>query len=215
MALQVGPPSSIQYTTTLTTARKTIFSFSKCSEKMIFPEKSHWNMNFLVLSGKMIFLFTKNMILFFRQKMKDGITQKNTWKYHIFFKCSEKMIFPKKPLWNMIFLVLSGKIVFFHWTENERWSFPRNTWKYYIFCITLYISVLQIWHYPSAHFHILLFSEKKTGSLIYRIEIWLLLQIIWLEMFFNKEWSILCSIHSSGVVFRGVLQRQLRKLFVH
>ena len=30
------------------TARKTIFSFSKCSKKLIFPKKSHWNMIFLV-----------------------------------------------------------------------------------------------------------------------------------------------------------------------
>ena len=49
--------------------------FFKCSEKMVFPKKSHWNMIFLVLSGKMIFLFPENMILFFRQKMKDDLSQ--------------------------------------------------------------------------------------------------------------------------------------------
>ena len=87
------------------TARKTIFSFSKCSEKMIFPKKLHWNMIFLVSSGKMIFLFPENMILFFRRKMKDDLSQKNTWKYDIFFKCSEKMVFPKKLHWNMIFVI--------------------------------------------------------------------------------------------------------------
>ena len=156
-----------------------------------------------------------NMILFFRQEMKDGVTQKNTWKYDIFFKCSEKMIFSKKSLWNMIFLVLSGKMVLFHWTENERWSFPRNTWKYYIFCITyIYICITNM-TLPFSAFSYIAFQWKKTGNLIYRIEIWLLLQIIWLEIFFNKEWSILYSIHSSGVVFRGMLQRQLRKLFFH
>ena len=64
-----------------TTARKTIFSFSKCSEKMIFPKQSHWNMIFLVSSGNMIFLFPKNLILLFRRKMKDDLSQKNTWKY--------------------------------------------------------------------------------------------------------------------------------------
>ena len=51
---------------------------------------------FLVLTGKMIFLFPENSILFFRRKMKGDISHKNTWKYDIFFKCSEKMIFPKK-----------------------------------------------------------------------------------------------------------------------
>ena len=53
-------------------------------------------MIFLVLSGKIIFLFPENIILFFRQKMIDDLYQKNTWKYDIFFKCSENMIFPQK-----------------------------------------------------------------------------------------------------------------------
>ena len=71
-------------------------------------------MIFLVLLGKMVFLFPENMMLFFRRKMKDDLSQKNTWKYDIFFKCSEKMIFPKQSHWNMIFLVASSrKIIFF------------------------------------------------------------------------------------------------------
>ena len=61
-------------------------------------------MIFLVLSGKMIFLFAENIILFFRWEKKDDLSQKNTWKYDIFFKCPKKMIFPKKLHWNMIFL---------------------------------------------------------------------------------------------------------------
>ena len=28
--------------------------------------------------------------------MKDVLSQKNLWKYDIFCKCSEKMVFPKK-----------------------------------------------------------------------------------------------------------------------
>ena len=28
--------------------------------------------------------------------MKDDLSQKNIWKYDIFFKCSEKIVFPKK-----------------------------------------------------------------------------------------------------------------------
>ena len=64
---------------------------------MVFPKKSHWNMIFLVvLSGKMIFFVPENLILFFRWKMKDDLSQKNTWKYDIFFKCPKKMVFPKK-----------------------------------------------------------------------------------------------------------------------
>ena len=59
--------------------------------------------------------------------------------------------------------------------------------------------------------------KKKSGNLMYRIEIWLLLQFIWLEIFCNKESSIFWTIQPSGigVVFRCVLERQLRKLSVH
>ena len=47
---------------TMFTAQKTVFSFSKCFEMMVFPKKLRWNMIFFVLSGKMMFLFNKNMI---------------------------------------------------------------------------------------------------------------------------------------------------------
>ena len=62
------------------TARKTIFSFSTCSEKMVFSKKLHWNMIFFVLSGKMIFLFPENMVLLFRREMKDDLSQKKNMK---------------------------------------------------------------------------------------------------------------------------------------
>ena len=49
------------------------------------------------------------------------------------------MVFPKKLRWNLIFLALSGKTIFFFfqkiwsypWTENERWSFSKKYtfWK--------------------------------------------------------------------------------------
>ena len=42
-----------------------------------------------------MFPFPENVIFFFRQKMKDVLSQKNTWKYDVFFKCSEKTVFPK------------------------------------------------------------------------------------------------------------------------
>ena len=94
--------------------------FFKCSEKMVFLKNSHWNITFLaVLSGKIIFLFLENMILFFRRKSKDHLSQKkkkkkkSAWKYYISFKCPERIVFPKKLHWNMIFLVLSGKTIFF------------------------------------------------------------------------------------------------------
>ena len=102
-------------------------------------------MIFLVSPAKIIFLFLENLILFFRPQKKDDLSQKkNTWKWDIFFKYSEKTVFPKKLHWNMIFLVSSTKMAFlfrkycmivFPWTENERWSFSKHTWKYDVFCI--------------------------------------------------------------------------------
>ena len=96
-----------------------------------------------VLSGKVIFLFPENMILSFSQKMKDDISQKWTWKC-IFFKCSEKMVFQKQNhtgIWTFLYYLerwyvfLTKNMKFFLWTQNERWSFSRNIWKYNIFCI--------------------------------------------------------------------------------
>ena len=55
-------------------------------------------MIFLILSGKVIFLFPENIIFFFRQKMKDGLSQK------------------KKKNGNMI---LSSNVL-------KRRSFPKN-----------------------------------------------------------------------------------------
>ena len=58
-------------------------------------------------------------------------------------------------------------------------------------------------------------KKRKTENLIYMIEVWLLLEFIWLEIFCNEESSILCTIRLSGVIFGGALERQSRKLFVH
>ena len=64
-------PRSIKATLT---ARKTIFSFSRRPEKMVFPKKLRWDMIFHVLSRKMVFLFPENMILRVGRKMKDDLS---------------------------------------------------------------------------------------------------------------------------------------------
>ena len=57
-----------------------IFS-SNVLKRWSFQKKSHWNIVFLVSSGKMVFLSLKNMIFFLRQKMKDRL---NLWIHFIF-----------------------------------------------------------------------------------------------------------------------------------
>ena len=128
---------------------------------MVFPKKLRWNMIFLVLSGKMIFLFRENMILYLRRKMKDDLFQKNTLKYDIFFKLSEKMVFPKRaaPAHDLSCIIwkdgiFSRKHDIFSWTESERQSFSKNIWKY-IFCV--HARVLQTWR------HALLSKKVKDG----------------------------------------------------
>ena len=99
------------------TPRKTIFSFARRPKKMILPKKSSWNMIFFVLSGKMIFLFPENMIVPLRRKMKDDLSQNKKHENMIFSSflnfVLKRWSFQKGPRWYMIFVVLSGKMVFF------------------------------------------------------------------------------------------------------
>ena len=126
-------------------------------------------MIFLVLSGKMIFLFPENMILHLRRKMKDDLSQKNTRKYDIFFKLSEKMVFPKRavPAHDLSCIIWKDgiffpeNIIFFPWAESERRPFSGNTWKYDIFCV--HVRVLQTWrHAPLSKKSKMVLSRKNT-----------------------------------------------------
>ena len=45
--------------------------------------------------------------------------------------------------------------------------------------------------------------KKNLEKLIYRIEIWLYLQVIWLETFYKEESLTPCTIQPSGFVYRA------------
>ena len=110
----------------------------------------NWYMIFLVLLGKMIFLFLENLIYSLDGKRKMIFLEKNTWKYHISFKCSERMVVLKNcfGIWFFLYHLekwYSQKHDNFLWTENERWCLSRNTWKYDIF--HMYLKMLQTWYY--------------------------------------------------------------------
>ena len=66
------------------TAWKAIFSVFKCSEKIVFPNKSALKCYISCIIRKDGISFPENMILFFRWKVKDDLSQKNTRKYDIF-----------------------------------------------------------------------------------------------------------------------------------
>ena len=128
-------------------ARKTIFPFSRCPEKVVFPKKLCWNMIFLAFLGKMIFLFPENMILYLRRKMKDDFSQKihgNIFSSNFLKRWSSQ----KWRRQHMIFLFYLERWYFFlenmisfPWEESERQPFSGNTWKYDIFCV--HVLVLQ------------------------------------------------------------------------
>ena len=63
--------------------------------------------------------FSRNIILFFRRKIKDDLSQKNAWKYNIFFKCRKKMVCKKDraETWSFLYYL-------------ERWYFlaTSKTW---------------------------------------------------------------------------------------
>ena len=126
---------------------KSHFLFPDVLKRWSFQKKLPWNMIFLLLSGKMIFLFPENMILYLRRKMKDDLSQKNTWKYDIFFELSKKMVFPKRavPAHDPSCIIWKDGIffpenmIFFPWAESERRSFSGNTWTYDIFCVHVWV----------------------------------------------------------------------------
>ena len=82
------------------------------------------------------------MILFFRHKRKDEISPKNTWKYDIFFKCSEKMVFTRNLPLSMIFFVISEKMVFLFPRKHDIFSLDGK-WKKMIFIKKR----MEIWYF--------------------------------------------------------------------
>ena len=107
------------------TAWKTIFCFSKCSEKMVFAKKSHWNVIFLVVYylERWYFFFPENMILFYRRKMKDDLSQKKYTEIWYFLQIPRKDSLSKKNR--------AGIWSFLHY--RHRWYFIPG--KYDIFSL--------------------------------------------------------------------------------
>ena len=137
---------------------------------MVLTKKLRWNMIFFVLSGKMIFLFSENMILHHRRKMKDDLSQKTPGNMIFSSNFLKRWSFQKVLRRHMIFPVLSGKMVFFS-RKHDLFSLGRK-WK------TVFLrKYMETW---------CIAQRRKTGNLIYRIEVWLLLKFIRLEIFYNE-----------------------------
>ena len=137
---------------------------------MVFPERLCWNMIILVLSGKIIFLFPENMILHVRRKMEDDLSLKIHGNMIFFSNLLKRWSFQKGPRRLMIFLVLSGNMVFF--SQKLDLFFLGRRWK------TAFLrKYMETW---------CIAQRRKTGNPIYRVEVWLLLKFVRLEIFYNE-----------------------------
>ena len=145
--------------------------FFKCSKKMVFPKNLCWNM--------ISYIMRKDPISF-------------SQKCDIFFTDRKwKMIFLKKYMEIWCFLYVGKDGVSFSYkyqitllSKKQRWSFPKNTPNDDISGITekddIYpkkdnIGILCTFMETFLSVFIYCFPIKKTGNLIYRVEIWLYL----------------------------------------
>ena len=99
----------------------------RCTKNHIFFFQTSWKDNLSKKNCAEIwsFLYRERWYFFFSKIWSYPLDGKwkmiflKKWKYDIFFRCSEKMVFPKRPSWNMIFLVLSGKMIFFFSRKHD------------------------------------------------------------------------------------------------
>ena len=121
-------------------------SLSKKNRAGIWSFLYYWEIWYFFFPEIWSYLQTENERWPFSKKKK-----KNTRKYEIFFKCSEKMDFSKRTVRDLIFLVLSGKVVFFSqsmvffpWTENEGgMTFLKRYTETWYFLLDIFHVVLQ------------------------------------------------------------------------
>ena len=109
-------------------------------------------MIFLVLFGKIMFLFLENMILTLDRKWKMIFFQKKykeIWYFPQVFR--KEGLFKKKnraETWSFLYYLerwyfFPKNTIFFPWPGSQRWPSSRNTWIYDIFCVQVW--VLQTW----------------------------------------------------------------------
>ena len=99
-----------------------------------------WNMIFLVLLGKIMFLFLENMILTLGGKWKMIFFKKIQGNMILFSGLPKRRSFQEGPRRDMIFLVLSGKMVFFS-RKHDIFSLGRK-WE-----VTFLKKYMEIWYF--------------------------------------------------------------------
>ena len=120
-------------------------------------------------------------------------------KYHIFsLEGKWKILFLRKymEIWYFLYTGVNvTNMILPFCKKKQRWSSPEK----------IHLKVIDILDRILERVSMILCTFMETFIGVF----------ICLEIFYNEESSILCTIQLSGVVFRGMLERQLRKLFVH
>ena len=126
-------------------------------------------MIFLVLFGKIMFLFLENMILTLDRKWKMIFFQKKIQGNMIFSSgLPKRRSFQKKKnraeTWSFLYYLerwyfFPKNTIFFPWPGSQRWPSSRNTWIYDIFCVQVW--VLQTWCHT-------LLPKKKSKMVLSR-----------------------------------------------
>ena len=108
--------------------------------------------------------------------------KKNTWNHDIFFKFPKKDGLSKKNctgIWSFLYYLkrwyfFPKNMIYFLSTENERWSFSRNTWKYDIFCVYVKCRILErvpmiLWNFMETFIGVFIycFPVKKNQETQY------------------------------------------------
>ena len=157
---------------------------------MVFPKKIAPEYDLSCIIGKDDISFCRKYDLSRQTENERWSFLKNTRKSDIFLKPSEIMGLPKRatPAHGLSCTtwkdgIFSENMIIFAWAESKRR--PRKYMK--TWCIA---------------------QQRKTGNLIYRVKVLPLLKFMWLEIFYNQQSSILCTIQPPGAVFGGMLERQ-------
>ena len=121
--------------------KKSYFAFPNVLKNDLSDKNRTGIWSFFCYQERWHFLFPKIWSYSLDRKWKIIFFKKNTWKYDIFFKYSEKMVFLKMSHWNMIFFVLSAKMgVFF--TQKYDNFYLDGKWK-----MIFFKKYMEIWHF--------------------------------------------------------------------
>ena len=140
------------------TAWKAIFSISRRPEKMVFPKELRWNIIFFKLSGNMIF-FPPKIWSYPQMENEDDLSQKKQKKNQgnmIFsWNVLKRWYFQKGLRWDIIFLVLSGRVLFFSWKHGI--FLPRRKMRE----MTFRKKYTETWYFLFDMFHFPLLKKSK------------------------------------------------------